>query len=380
MARPIASASSIAVALGVDEDTPIERWTSARYPALDRVEIIIEIIMVSENTLYVVATPIGHRDDLSARAIETLRDVTRIYAEDTRHSLPLMRHHGIDTRLHALHEHNETLEAAAIVEHVRTNGSAALISDAGTPLISDPGFRVVRACRAAGLRVATIPGPCAVTAALSVAGLPTDRFQFVGFPPSRSSARLRWLRELAGIRHTLVLYESPHRIRDSLADLSAILGGAREMTLARELTKRHETLLSGSIDAVLQVVQDDSNQRRGEFVLVVAGTAWQGTPSIPEVSNRETGRAIEGDIRADVGGDDNGDTGGDTRGVAGSEARDLSPGSLAGTGVVALGLDQVITTLLPLLPPKDVARCCAVLCGVRKRDAYARTLELQGRD
>ena len=236
----------------------------------------VGVFMRSEHTLYIVATPIGHREDLSARAVETLRAVTRIYAEDTRHSLPLMRHHGIETRLHALHEHNEAREAVRIVEHVTSVGDAALITDAGTPLISDPGFRVVRECRRKGVRVSPVPGPCAVSAALSVGGLPTDRFQFVGFAPAKGVARRRWLEPLAHVPHTLVLYESPHRIADSLADLEAVFGAAREMTLARELTKRHETLLHGSIADVLERVRGDPDQRRGEFVLMVAGTAWRG--------------------------------------------------------------------------------------------------------
>jgi len=293
-----------------------------------------------------VATPIGHREDLSPRAVETLRAVSRIYAEDTRHSLPLMRHHGIETRLHALHEHNETVEAERVVEHVRGVGSAALITDAGTPLISDPGFRVVRACRRAGLRVSPVPGPCAVSAALSVGGLPTDRFQFVGFPPSRSGARQRWFGELAQVPHTLIVYESPHRIVDSLADLAATFGEGREMTLARELTKRHETLLAGSVGEVLERVRVDADQRRGEIVLIVAGAAWRGGVASGDVDDDD----------ASVG----------------------APGAAAGQ-IGAAELDRVLLALLDRLPPKAVARCAADICGVARGLAYDRALALRGR-
>jgi len=356
--------------------------------------------MRSEHTLYIVATPIGHRDDLSPRAIETLRGVTRIYAEDTRHSLPLMRHHGIETRLHALHEHNEVAEAARIVEHVGSVGSAALITDAGTPLISDPGFRVVRACRRAGVRVSPVPGPCAVSAALSVGGLPTDRFQFVGFPPSRSAARRNWLAMLADVPHTLVLYESPHRIADSLADLGAVFGATREMTLARELTKRHETLSHGTVAEVLERVRADPDQRRGEFVLMVAGTAWRGesvtaTGGVTGVGPGAAGEAGTGDASIGtprglpVATVDDGVTG--VRGMArdavgvGADDESGADGSAEGGTALAVGgggapaLDRVLDVLLGHLPPKDVARCAAELCGVSRRVAYDRALERRGR-
>jgi len=317
--------------------------------------------MRSEHTLYVVATPIGHREDLSPRAVQTLREVTRIYAEDTRHSLPLMRHHGVETRLHALHEHNETSEAERVAEHVRTVGSAALITDAGTPLISDPGFRVVRACERAGVRVSPVPGPCALSAALSVGGLPTDRFEFVGFPPSRSIARRAWLEALAGTPHTLVLYESPHRLLDTLADLAAVFGERREATLARELTKRHETLLRGALGELLERVRTDPDQRRGEIVLMVAGSAWHRRAV-------KSGREIE-----TGGGDDDG--GGGVRcedgAVDGDEDGEQNGGALA--------LDRVLRVLLEHLPPKELARCAAELCGVTRRTAYERALALRGR-
>ena len=351
--------------------------------------------MRPEHTLYVVATPIGHRDDLSARAIETLRSVDRIYAEDTRHSLPLMRHHGIETPLRALHEHNEADEAVRIVTYLRESGSAALISDAGTPLISDPGFRVVRACRDANVRVSPVPGPCALSAALSVAGLPTDRFQFVGFPPSRGAARRRWSGELASVPHTLVLYESPHRILDTLDDLLVAFGAGREITLARELTKRHETVLNGTLAEIRARVAEEANQRRGEFVLIVAGSAWRG------VSGGGSA-AVEAGTRSGVemcagtpgGGSAAGGaaTGGSSDEKAGAVAvvrethaptraveRNVGHGAGGHGAGGPVSLERVIEVLLPRLPPNEVARCAAALCGVRKRDAYARVLAAQAR-
>jgi 16S rRNA (cytidine1402-2'-O)-methyltransferase len=285
--------------------------------------------MFSERTLYIVATPIGNRDDLSARAIELLQQVDRIYAEDTRHSLPLLRHHGIDTRAWALHEHNEDSQIDMVIEHLNTGASAALITDAGTPLISDPGYRLVRACHGAGVRVSTVPGPCAVTAALSVSGLPTDRFQFVGFPPSKSGARQKWLQPLAQLPHTIVIYESPHRIIDCLNDIASVFGYSRPMTLARELTKRFETLLHGPVRDVISTVQGDANQQRGEFVLVLAGTAMQDESS-----------------------------------------QEVMP---------AADLDKTLSVLLEHLPVKTVARCAAELCGVTRKTAYDRALQQQRR-
>ena len=348
-----------------------------------------------EHTLYVVATPIGHRDDLSARAIETLRSVARIYAEDTRHSLPLMRHHGIETPLRALHEHNEADEAVRVVAYLRESGSAALISDAGTPLISDPGFRVVRACRDANLRVSPVPGPCALSTALSVAGLPTDRFQFVGFPPSRGAARRRWIGELASVPHTLVFYESPHRVLDTLDDLLAAFGAGREITLARELTKRHETVLNGTLDEVRARVAEEANQRRGEFVLIVAGSAWRGVSgggSVVVEAGAKSGVGRRAGGRGDGPAADGAVTGGSSDEMAevmigAGEAQALTgavEGSVGhgagGNGAGRLvSLERVVEVLLPRLPPNEVARCAATLCGVRKRDAYARVLAVQAR-
>lgn len=222
-------------------------------------------------TLYVVATPIGNLGDLSPRAQDTLRGVSAICAEDTRHTRRLLAHFGIEAHLVALHEHNEAAQAARLVERLQAGESLALVSDAGTPLVSDPGFRLVRAAREAGLRVSPIPGPSALIAALSVAGLPSDRFAFEGFLPARPAARRERLQRLAGETRTLLFYESSHRIADTLSDAAAALGGQRRVVLAREMTKLFETVLDGTLAALRDRVRDDADQRKGEFVLVVEG-------------------------------------------------------------------------------------------------------------
>ncbi|MDQ8048285.1 16S rRNA (cytidine(1402)-2'-O)-methyltransferase [Luteibacter sp.] len=222
-------------------------------------------------TLHVVATPIGHRDDISARAIETLRRARVIAAEDTRHTRPLLQHLNIDTPLVALHDHNERTAVDGLVERMRGGDDVALVSDAGTPLISDPGFRLVRAARIAGLRVSPVPGPSAVIAALSVAGLPSDRFVFEGFLSAKAGARRSRLAELAGESRTLIFYESSHRIVESLEDMREAFGADREAVVARELTKMFETLLGDPLSALVERVSADPNQQKGEFVVMVAG-------------------------------------------------------------------------------------------------------------
>jgi 16S rRNA (cytidine1402-2'-O)-methyltransferase len=226
---------------------------------------------VPPGTLHVVATPIGNLGDLSARAQEVLRAVAAICAEDTRHSRHLLVHYGIEQPLIALHEHNEAEMADRLVARMLQGESLALISDAGTPLVSDPGFRLVRAARAAGLRVSPVPGACALVAALSVAGLPSDRFCFEGFLPAKAAARRERLQGLATEPRTLVLYESSHRIVEALVDLAAAFGAERRAVVARELTKRFETVLDGTLAELVERVQADDDQQRGEFVLVVAG-------------------------------------------------------------------------------------------------------------
>ena len=222
-------------------------------------------------TLFIVATPIGNLGDLTPRALEVLRSVAAICAEDTRRSGQLLAHFGVSTPLVALHEHNEDALAQRVVDRLLAGESLALVSDAGTPLVSDPGFRLVRAARAAGVRVSPLPGACAAIAALSVAGLPSDRFAFEGFLPAKASARRDQLQRLAGEARTLVFYESSHRIAESLADMRAAFGDDRPAVLARELTKLFETVLDGTLADLQARVDADENQRKGEFVVMVQG-------------------------------------------------------------------------------------------------------------
>ncbi|PJK00473.1 16S rRNA (cytidine(1402)-2'-O)-methyltransferase [Lysobacteraceae bacterium NML91-0213] len=225
----------------------------------------------ARGVLHVVATPIGNLADLSPRAQQVLRDVDAICAEDTRHTRALLAHFGIDTPALALHEHNEEALAGRVVARLLAGESLALVSDAGTPLVSDPGFRLVRAARQAGVRVSPVPGPSAVVAALSVAGLPSDRFAFEGFLPAKAAARRDTLARLAGEPRTLVFYESSHRIAETLADMRGAFGDDRPAALARELTKLFETVLDGSLAELQARVDADPNQRKGEFVVVVQG-------------------------------------------------------------------------------------------------------------
>jgi 16S rRNA (cytidine1402-2'-O)-methyltransferase len=233
-------------------------------------------------TLYVVATPIGNLADLSARAREVLGAVAAICAEDTRHTRALLTAHGIERPLLALHEHNEAEQAWKLVERLRAGDSLALVSDAGTPLVSDPGYRLVREARAAGLKVSPVPGACAAIAALSVAGLPSDRFCFEGFLPAKAAARRERLAALAREPRTLVFYESAHRIEEALADLVTVFGGEREAVLARELTKLFETVLGDTLAALAERVGGDADQRKGEFVLVVRGCPDDGSAALLE--------------------------------------------------------------------------------------------------
>lgn len=233
-------------------------------------------------TLYVVATPIGNLSDLSPRAQEVLRTVAAICAEDTRHTGQLLSHFGISRPLVALHDHNEEAMAERVVARLLGGESMAVVSDAGTPLVSDPGFRLVRAARAAGVKVSPVPGACAAIAALSVAGLPSDRFVFEGFLPAKGAARRERLQRLAGETGTLVFYESSHRIAESLVDMAAAFGASRPAVVARELTKLFETVLDGSLEQLLAVVQADDNQRKGEFVVMVQGAADDEEAKIAE--------------------------------------------------------------------------------------------------
>ena len=222
-------------------------------------------------TLYVVATPIGNLGDLSRRAVEVLSAVELVLAEDTRHSARLLDHYRITTPRRALHEHNESALVAELVARIEGGERMALVCDAGTPLISDPGFALVAALRARGQRVVPVPGPSAALAALSVAGLPTDRFCFEGFLPARAAARRARLEALAAEPRTLVFYEAPHRILACVEELAAVFGEQREAAIARELTKLHETVRKAPLGELARWLAADADQRRGEFVVVVAG-------------------------------------------------------------------------------------------------------------
>jgi len=279
----------------------------------------------SGGTLYVVATPIGNLDDLSPRATRTLASVDVVAAEDTRHSGRLLSHLGIQKRMIALHDHNEKDRAAGILAELQAGRDVALISDAGTPLISDPGYVLVREARAAGHRVSPIPGPCALVAALSAAGLPTDRFLYVGFLPAKRSGRKASLDVLSSEVATLVFYESPHRILESVRDIAEVLGSGREIVLGREITKTFETFYSGSVAEVLAELERDPHGSRGEFVVMVRG-------AIAQAGNSEE---------------------------------------------ATMDVDRVLRVLLVELPVKKVAKMAAELTGLSKNELYQRALALK---
>lgn len=227
---------------------------------------------LNTGVLYVVATPIGNLSDITDRAKDILNSVELIAAEDTRHTRRLLQHLDIQTKSISLHDHNERQKSSTLVEQLIKGDNIALVSDAGTPLISDPGFFLVREVRAAGIKVVPIPGACAMVTALSASGLATDRFIFEGFLSSKSGARCKQLEQLANEPRTLVFYESTHRIEDCLVDMSNIFGKERQATIARELTKTFETIHSDSLENLIQWMQSDSDQKRGEFVVIVAGS------------------------------------------------------------------------------------------------------------
>ena len=238
---------------------------------------VTEVEVLVPGCLYVVATPIGNLGDLSPRALQVLSAVDAICAEDTRMTGPLLAHFGIGKPLKALHEHNEARITADLISQLQSGRTLALVSDAGTPLVSDPGYALVRAAREAGLAVMTVPGPCAVTAALSIAGLPTDEFTFAGFLPARSGPRRARLQALAMELRTWVIYEAPHRILECAEDLANAVGVERRVFLGRELTKRFEQSVQLPAGALLDWLREDSNRQRGEFVLAVAGLPVSST-------------------------------------------------------------------------------------------------------
>jgi len=240
-------------------------------------------------SLYVVATPIGNLDDISTRALTILRSVALIAAEDTRHSARLMQHFGICTPLAACHEHNERDQGGRFLARLLAGDDVALISDAGTPLISDPGYHLVRQARAAGIAVVPVPGACALIAALSAAGLPSDRFIFEGFLPAKAAGRRARLEQVKEEPRTLIFYEAPHRILECLQDMQSVFGDERPALLARELTKTFETLKGMPLAELAGWVAADSNQQRGECVVLVAG--WQA-PEGDEAVSAEAMRVL----------------------------------------------------------------------------------------
>lgn len=221
--------------------------------------------------LYIVATPIGNLQDITQRALETFAQVDLIAAEDTRHSGLLLSHYGIKKPFFALHDHNEQEKAHILVEKLKQGSNIALISDAGTPLISDPGFHLVRQCREAGIRVVPLPGACAAITALCASGIASDRFCFEGFLPAKSKARKDKLENIAEEDRTLIFYESTHRILDTLEDMQSVLGEERYMVLAREITKTWETITGNTIKNLREWLLEDSNRTKGEMVLIVEG-------------------------------------------------------------------------------------------------------------
>ena len=271
--------------------------------------------------LFVVATPIGHLDDMSYRAIDVLKSVSLIAAEDTRTSAQLMKHFNISTPLTACHEHNESNKIDILVQKLLNGEDIALISDAGTPLISDPGFKLVRAAQANGIRVIPVPGACAAIAALSAVGLPSDRFSFQGFLASKQSQRLQQLEKLKDETQTLIFYEAPHRILDSVKDMAAVFGADRPVGFAREITKTFETIKKMTLGELAEFIAADHHQQKGEIVLVVGGA---------------------------------------------SEEKDMEQEKL----------DQLLQRLLQDLSVKAASQLAADLTGIKKKIAYQRALEV----
>ena len=226
---------------------------------------------VTTSTLYIVPTPIGNLGDITQRALDVLSHVDLIAAEDTRHTGLLLQHFAINARLFALHDHNEQQKADQLISKLQQGLSIALVSDAGTPLINDPGYHLVNQCRKNGIKVVPLPGACAAITALSAAGLPSDRFCYEGFLPAKTKSRQDCLRDLAEEPRTLIFYESTHRLLDSLADMVTVWGEARYVVLARELTKTWETIQGMPVGELLNWVREDENRRKGEMVLIVEG-------------------------------------------------------------------------------------------------------------
>jgi len=236
---------------------------------------------ISASTLYIVPTPIGNLGDITQRALTVLTSVDLIAAEDTRHTGLLLQHFAINARLFALHDHNEQQKAEQLLAKLQEGQSIALVSDAGTPLINDPGYHLVRRCREAGIRVVPLPGACAAITALSAAGLPSDRFCYEGFLPAKSKSRCDTLRALEQEPRTLIFYESTHRLLDSLQDIATVLGEDRYVVLAREITKTWESIQGAPIGELLAWVKEDENRRKGEMVLIIEGYKAPADDALP---------------------------------------------------------------------------------------------------
>jgi len=240
-----------------------------------------ETAAILAKTLYIVPTPIGNLGDITQRALSVLQSVDLIAAEDTRHTGLLLQHFAINARLFALHDHNEQQKAETLLAKLQEGQSIALVSDAGTPLINDPGYHLVRVCREAGIRVVPLPGPCAAIAALSAAGLPSDRFCYEGFLPAKTKGRCDALKAIEQETRTLIFYESTHRLLDSLEDICAVLGESRYVVLARELTKTWESIHGAPVGELLAWVKEDENRRKGEMVLIVEGFKVLSDDALP---------------------------------------------------------------------------------------------------
>lgn len=241
----------------------------------------LESAAISASTLYIVPTPIGNLGDITQRALAVLQGVDLIAAEDTRHTGLLLQHFAINARLFALHDHNEQQKSETLLAKLQKGQSIALVSDAGTPLINDPGYHLVRTCREAGIRIVPLPGPCAAIAALSAAGLPSDRFCYEGFLPAKSKGRRDALKAIEQEPRTLIFYESTHRLIDSLDDICAVLGESRYVVLARELTKTWESIHGAPIGELAAWVKEDENRRKGEMVLIVEGFKAPSDDALP---------------------------------------------------------------------------------------------------
>lgn len=271
--------------------------------------------------LFVVATPIGHLDDMTYRAIDVLKSVDLIAAEDTRTSVQLLKHFNISTPLTACHDHNESNKIDQLIERLKQGDSIALVSDAGTPLISDPGFKLVRAAQEHQIKVIPVPGACAAIAALSSVGLPSDRFSFEGFLSSKGSQRLLQLEKLKAETQTMIFYEAPHRILDSVKDMAQVFGADRAVGFAREITKTFETIKKMTLGELVNFIESDHHQQKGEIVLVIGGA---------------------------------------------TEQKDMAQDQL----------DQLLTRLLQDLSVKAASQLAADLTGIKKKVAYQRALEL----